>query len=273
MDQPIRLNPETVRQGLGWAQSWTSGPVLCVATADALRFVVVNERRFIASWEWAEETDATYSFFLIPPFVANTLAAHTAYGITGLRVRTNRNHIALSVRDDQGEYVIQWRWQAAAFEAPPFFDQMSQPPQTTLEEKTYMAIADAVHLAIANLGRLEAMEQINRQNLAIVVDFAPGHFNIDGQPIVGHDAQRFYFDPRLIMRGLEVARGRQIGFALTPTDVPGQSILHMISQRENWRIHCALLSILPEEAPTLVGQQVRQVAQSGRLIMRTPPEG
>jgi hypothetical protein len=268
MNEPLRLNPQVIRLGLGWAQSWTDGPILCVITPEATRFVVVSERRFIASWEWAEETDSPYRFFLIPPFIASTLASHTANSITGLRARMNRTHVALTVRDDHGEYVLQWRWRAASFEAPPFFDQMAQTPNETMEEKTYVAIADAVHLAIANLGRLEAMEQIDRQNLAIVVDFEPGHFKIDGQPITVSGEQRYYFDPRLIVRGLEVVRGKHIAFSVAETLIPDQSILYMISERDNWRVQCALLSILPDEKTHIISQRVRTVQKPERLAVR-----
>ncbi len=277
--QPIRLNPETLRRGLGWAQSWTDGPVLCVLTPESVRLVVVSERRFVASWEWMEETESPYRFFLIPPFIASMLAGHAAHNITGLRARINRSHTALTVRDSHGEYVLQWRWQAASFQAPPFFDQMAQFPTETHKE-TYIAIADAVHLAIANLGRLEAMEQINRDNLAIVVEFTPGHFKIDGQPITLSSDQHYYFDPRLIMRGLEVVRGKQVGFSIGQTPIPGQAILYMTSQRDQWRIQCSLLSILPDEKMHIISQRVRPLPQTtGRLEVRersepkTPPPG
>ncbi len=265
MNEPIRLNPQIVRLGLGWAQSWTDGPILCVITPQSTRFVVVSERRFIASWEWIEDTGAPNRYFLIPPFIASTMAGQVAYNISGLRVRVNRTHIALTVRDPHGEYVLQWRWQAASFAAPPFFDLMAQTPTETMEEKTFVAIADAVHLAIANLGRLEALEQINRDKLAIVVDFEPGQFRIDGQPITLGDGQRYYFDPRLIVRGLEVVRGKHIGFAISETTRSGQSVLYMTSERDSWRVQCSLLSILPDETTHIISQQIRTVAKD-RLV-------
>ncbi len=268
MNEPIRLNPEVIRLGLGWAQSWTNGPILCVISPDAIRFTIVSERRFVASWEWAEETEAPYCFFLIPPFIASTLSGQIAYSITGLRARINRTHVALTVRDPNGEYVVQWRWQAASFQAPPFFDQMSQPPDEPLEEKAYMAIADAVHLAIANIGRLEAMEQIDRQQLAILVDFEPGRFTIDGQPITVGSQEGYYFDPRLIVRGLEVVRGKHIGFAIGETLTPEQSILYMVSDRDNWRVQCSLLSIVPDDQTFIISQRVQRTAQTGTLLPR-----
>ncbi|MFC1960579.1 hypothetical protein ACFLYO_07705 [Chloroflexota bacterium] len=268
MQEPLRLDPEIIRLGLGWSQSWTDGPILCVITPDAIRFVVVSDRRFIASWEWKEETETSYRFFLIPPFIAQTLSSHTAYNINSLRARINRTHVALTVRDNHGEYVLQWRWRAASFEAPPFFDQMAQQPTTMLEKQTFMTIADAVHLAIANIGRLEAMEQIDREQLAIVINFGPGKFKIDGQPISTSDDQPFYFDPRLIIRGLEVVRGKHIGFAIAETLIPQQSILYLTSERDNWHVQCALLSLLPDEQTRIVNQRARSIAQTGLLPPR-----
>ena len=259
MSDTLRLNPKIMRQGLGWAQNWSNGPVLCVVTPESTRFQVVSERRFLASWEWLEETDSEPRFFLIPPFVARTLSGHPAYAITTLRARIHRTRVAITVRDKNGEYVLQWRWQATDFAAPPYFDQMSRTPREMLERRTFVAIADAIHLAIANLGQLEAMEQISRRNLAIVVDFSPGQFKIDGQPItLGHE-QRYYFDPRLIVRGLEVVRGKHIGFAVSETPAEGQSVLHMTSERDNWRIQCSLLSLLPDATTTIISQQIRTI--------------
>lgn len=265
MNQLLRLNPKIIRQGLGWALQWTTGPILCVVTPDSIRFQVVNERRFVASWECLAPTGSPPRFFLIPTFVATMLAAPYASNITSLRVQVNRTQVALALQDAKGEYVIQWQWSAADFAAPPFFDQMAEAPAKMLERQTFIAIADAVHLAIANLGRLEAMEQINRQNLAIAVDFAPGHFKIDGQPItLGHE-QLLYFDPRLIVRGLEVARGKHIGFAVSETPRDGLSVLYMTSERENWRIQSSLLSLLPDESTMILSQQVRvRPVQSSR---------
>ena len=57
------------------------------------------------------------------------------------------------------------------------------------------------------------MDQLDRQNLAIMIDFGSGDFKIDGQPITENRGECLYFDPRLIVRGLEVVRGQQIGFA------------------------------------------------------------
>lgn len=256
-NQMLRLDPQTVRQGISWALPWTNGPILVVVTPESIRFQVVNEHRFVATWEWMVPTHSAPRFFLIPPFVASILAAPNATRLTSIHVQIDRTRVSLLLRDKHGEYIVQWQWDGASFAAPPFFDQMAHAPREMLERQTFIAIADAVHLAIANLGRLEAMEQVNRQNLAIVVDFSPGHFKIDGQPItVGHE-QRYYFDPRLIVRGLEIARGKHIGFAVSTTPQDGLSVLYMTSERENWHIQSSLLSLQPDESTTILTQQVR----------------
>lgn len=265
---PIPLNPHAMRLGLGWAQSWTEGgPVLCIISANTVRLVVVRERRFIATWEWPEETESPYRFFLMPPFIASTLAGHDALGLSSMRVRVNRTHVALTVRDRHGEYVLEWRWRAQSFEAPAYFEQMADPPGD-LRHEDYLKVSDAVHLAIANLGRLEMMDDVNRRDLAIMVDFAPGQFRIDGQPIMLGGEARYFFDPRLIVRGLEVVRGDNVGFALDRTTTPGQAILYMSSQRASWRIHCAMLSMLPTEQTEIVRQREYPLAQTGQLTIR-----
>lgn len=249
MAEPIRLNPQVMRTGLGWALSWTNDPILCVISPGSTRFVIVNEQCFIASWEWVEETGAASRFFLTPPFIAKTLAGPAAWDILRIRVSLHRNNVAMTLHDSMGEYLFQWQWDAHSFKAPRAFDLMTAQPDEVMQTG-YVAIADAVHLAVANLGRMEGLEQVQRDRLAMLIDFAPGRLSIDGQEIVAGDPQRFYFDPRLVIRGLEIVRGRTIGFAMTRLDATGQAVLHMNTERDNWQVRCALLSMrLPAETP------------------------
>ncbi len=246
MAEPIRLNPQVMRTGLGWALSWTNGPILCVVAPGFTRFVVVNEHSFVASWEWAEETGAESRFFLVPPFVASTLAGPAAWGLLRIRASLHRNNVAMTIYDKAGEYLLQWQWDPRSFKAPHVFDLMSAQPEDMVQTG-YVTIADAVHLAVANLGRMEGLEEIKRERLAMLIDFAPGRLSIDGQEIMAGDPQRFYFDPRLVIRGLEIVRGRTIGFAMTRLEATGQAILYMNSDRDNWQVRCSLLSMkLPQ---------------------------
>lgn len=262
MDTPFSLDPKILCQGLSWAQGWASGPVLCVLSPDAISLAIASEGRFIAAWEWRGELEAARRFFLIPPFVASMLTSPQAYQIRELTISTRGASVQLFLRDQADSYTIAWRWRAESFQAPPFFEQMLESPKDTVERQTFIAIADAVHLAIANLGRLEGLEQMDRENLAIMVDFSPGHFKIDGQPITLGYEKRYYFDPRLIVRGLEIARGKHIGFSVRETTIPGQSILYMSSDRNGWRVTCAMLSLLPDATTTILSHNVKELNKS-----------
>ncbi|MBN1286420.1 MAG: hypothetical protein JXB47_13560 [Anaerolineae bacterium] len=213
----------------------------------ATRLVVVNDYRFIASWEWNEETESPPCFFLIPPFVASTLASPAAWDLVRLEVMLERNNVAMTLHDDLGTYHLHWRWDPWAFRAPPTFQQMMSQPNDMVQIE-YVYIADAVHLAVANLGRMEGIEKVERERLAMSVDFAPGRLSIDGREIVsGGDARRFYFDPRLVIRGLEVTRARTVGFSLVRSSEKHQAILYISSERDQWQVRCSILSLSSEE--------------------------
>lgn len=274
MTDPIWLNPHVMRTGLSWALSWTNGPILCVVSPGSTRFIVVNDQSFLASWEWAEETGTESRFFLVPPFVARTLAGPAAWDLLRLRAALHRNNVALTLHDAGGEYLLQWQWDAHSFKAPRVFDLMTAQPKETLQAG-YVAIADAVHLAVANLGRMEGLEQVQRERLAMLIDFAPGRLSIDGQEIMTGDPHRFYFDPRLVIRGLEIARGRTIGFAMTRLESTRQAILYMNSERDNWQVRCALLSIRLPPGTSITTYEVTErerARDGGGLISPRPPQ-
>ena len=75
---PIPLDIVAIRRGLGWAQSWTSGPVLCVINDEKLRLVVVDQEHFLACWSLPLPGIQQTHFFLIPSFVSKTLAGQPA---------------------------------------------------------------------------------------------------------------------------------------------------------------------------------------------------
>lgn len=247
MPEPIRLNPHVIRMGLGRALHWTDGPILCMLMPKATRMVVVNDYRFIASWEWTEETESPSCFFLIPPFVANTLSGPAAWDIMRMEVMLERNNVTMSLHDDLGVYRLQWRWDPWTFRAPDAFQRMMTQPNDMVQTE-YVYIADAVHLAVANLGRMEGIEKVERERLAMSIDFAPGRLSIDGREIVrGGSPKHFYFDPRLVIRGLEVTRAHNIGFSMVRADSNSQAILYIASERDQWQVRCSILSLSSDE--------------------------
>jgi hypothetical protein len=236
----IELRPEVLRVGLGWALSWTNGPVLCTLSPSAVRLTAVNEQRFVASWEWQGRTRSDFRFFLIPPFVASTLAGPPAWELHRIKVQSDSQNVAMILEDRRQAYSLRWNWNPATFEAPPVFQQMARMPQDVIQTD-YLTIADSAHLAIAKLGRISMMEDVTQDQLAILINFEPGRLSIDGQKIVEGDPHRYYFDPRLVIRGLEVVRGRSIGFSVTKTGK--RAIFYLCTERENWQIHCSILSL------------------------------
>lgn len=238
-DTPIQLDLTAVRKGLSWAQSWSTGPVLCRIRNQKMQFIAVNDRRFLASWAWdLPNTEANF-FFLIPPFVIATITSPAAYDADSLQVIVRKNLAGLILGQGKQEFRLQWRWDAATFHPPPSFEQMLQMP-TDILQAPYVAIADVVHLALANLV-IETSEHPGEQ-AAIEIDFSPGQFNIDGLSVTMGQAHRFFFDPRMVTRGMEIARGDQIGFAMQPVS-QDRVILYFTSERDGCRIHVAIFSL------------------------------
>jgi hypothetical protein len=136
---------------------------------------------------------------------------------------------------------------------------LDAPPPSARND--YVAVADVVHLAIANLGTLLLNdESIPLEEATIRIDLAA-----ENQP-----PQHYYFDPRLIIRGLEVARGDQISFALTPLE--GQKALfYFMTKREDCLIHCALHSSASHStsAPltTLIIREARPPMADGAWVL------
>lgn len=238
---PTELDIIAVRQGLSWAQSWSNGPVLCRLGNGTMSFVVVNERRFLASWSWPLPQAEGMRFFLIPPFVANTINNPAAYNATALQVMLRKNLVGMVISAGREEFRLQWRWDPSTFKAPKAFDQMLKPPTEEMR-MSYVTVADAVHLAIANLGQMSMEDGMGFEDAVIQIDFAPGQFNIQGQTVNEGTSQRYYFDPRLVLRSLEVSRGEAVGFSIQPVGKE-RAILFFTTQREHWRMHCAVLSI------------------------------
>lgn len=268
-DHPIALDIKAVRKGLGWAQSWSSGTVLCRIHKERFQLIAVTQKEFLASWSWKLPGITTSAFFLIPPFVAATITNPMSYEAEGLEVMVRKTVAGLIIRQGKQEFRLQWRWDPSTFKAPPFFDQMLQPP-TDMMKTPYVAIADVVHLAIANLGNIEGAQDINFDDAAIQIDFSPGQFNVEGKSVTADGNHRYFFDPRLVIRGMEVSRGDQVGFSIEPV-ASERALLYFTTEREGCHIHCAMLSSLYHStnmpATTLTIRETRPPMADGAWIL------
>lgn len=230
---PIPLDIQAVRKGLSWAQSWTSEPVLCRIKDEKMYLIAVSQQRFLVSWAWSLPGITNAQFFLIPPFVISTITNTAAYTADALAVMLKKNVAGLIIKQGKQEFRLQWRWTPDSFKAPKYFEQMLNPPPQMVQS-SYLAIADVVHLAIANLGQINATEEVSFEEAVIEI-------NLPTDESDRPTNIRYYFEPRLVIRGMEVTRGDPIGFAMQPLE-GNRAILHFTTQREDYFIHCAILS-------------------------------
>jgi hypothetical protein len=89
---------------------------------------------------------------------------------------------------------------------------------------------------------IQAQQQIHRTKLAIAVSLTGGHLLVDGQQIQSPVAGQYYFDPRLMVRALEIVHADRVQVGLTKLDPP-RAFLSIVDQQSDHVVHCALLSL------------------------------
>ena len=129
-----------------------------------------------------------------------------------------------------------------AFPAPEAFSQLIQVPEA-LVEVPHLRFSDAVHQAVAKLGRMEAEEQVAPTKLAILIDLDFGRLRVEGEEIVTTASHQFYFDPRLVIRTLEFLKEKTFRVGISPLSGGRRGYLSVVSDHDGWTMHCALLSI------------------------------
>lgn len=275
LNKSIKLDLVALRTGLGWAQSWTKNAILCKVGGGWMRLMVAEPEGFLASWAWPMPEAKQNQFFLIPSFVALTLSGPAAWEASGVEVVLKHNVVGMILRSGTQELRLQWVWQPNDFKSPRDFTLMSQLPDTMISTP-YVSLADMVHLSMANLIKVmsEDEEDVIRTQDAILIDFVPGQINIDGESITQSPQQsRYFFNPRMLMRGMEVVRENQISFAIQPTYREKDSILYLTSHRQGWQVHCALLSVNVSGAVTMPSMRIRETRppmQDGSWFAQRP---
>jgi hypothetical protein len=264
---PIKLDLAAVRKGIGWAQSWTTKPILFVLNEGWMRLITVEQERFLACWSYPMPDHEEKIFFLIPPFASKVLSGPPAWEANELAIVVHKNVVGMILQDTHHqEFRLQWRWNIAGFEAPPHFTTMIHVPETIVKT-SYITFADVIHFAIHSLvNPITAEDDLLHTDTAILIDFVPAQINIDGESVTRDSGKaRYYFNPKLVMRGLEIVRERSIEVAIENLGSK-ESVLYLNSHRENWQVHCAVLSVPvtnPPKQPHMVVQEKHPPLMNG----------
>ena len=231
--------------GIRRASACSEEPILCVAQRRALTFVALDGPRLVISWRFplpaAVDGPLVFSF---PPMIVSHLLAASPQGQDAADLTLKGNEVILNAQDAAGSYELRWRFDLRAFPAPPEMTRMLAIPSTLLR-LDYLRVADAVHQAVAKLVSIESQRQVHRTKLAILVGLSHGHLTVDGQEISVEPVDKYYFDPRLIIRALEYVQADHVELGLTSLSSQ-HAFLSVVNRQPECSVHCALLSIGPE---------------------------
>jgi hypothetical protein len=240
--QRICLVGQVLADGIRQASARSEEPILCLARRNSLTFVAVSGLRLVVSWEFTLPTQAERpAVFVIPPMIVNHLLAVTGPSTDKADLLLDGNNVALITTDELGSYELRWRSDPAGFPAPPEMSRMLVLPDV-LTRFDYLQVSDAVHQAVIQLVTVESHRHIHRTRLAVMVSLSDGHLAVTGQEIETLAINRYYFDPRLVIRALELVRADHVELGLTSLD-PRSAFLSIISRQPDRQVHGALLSI------------------------------
>jgi hypothetical protein len=238
---PIEIDPKVMRTGLRRAMTRSRDTLLCAMGPASIRFIGVGGLRMMVSWEHPL-TGGDSQFYVFPPLVTHLLTSPASEDIRHITLSMAGKDISLGMVNDYNQYQLRWRADLRQFMAPPEFTQMLTVPKGMLT-LNYLSLSDAAHQAIANLVNIQSMQNIPPEKLAILIDFSSSYLTLDGRTIVHGAAGAFYFDPRLIIRALEIFKANTLRVGMTALPVGHRAVLTILAEQDNWRVQCALLSI------------------------------
>ncbi len=239
----LSIAGEVLCSGVRLATSRSEEPILCLLKAETIKFVAVSGLRLVISWEKRlRQPFAASLAFLIPPLVAELLSSKAICSQIAVEFAMVGQMVMARLTDHLGTYEIRWKSDLSTFPAPDAFGQILEVPPVLLDVP-YLKFSDATHQAVAKLARMEAEEQISPSKLAILIDLDFGRLRVDGEEIVTTESRQYYFDPRLVIRALEFLKERNLRVGLTPLPGEQRAYLSLLSEEENWTVHCSLLSI------------------------------
>jgi hypothetical protein len=239
----VRVAGQVLSTGIRQAIARSEDSLICFVKPDSIRFVAVSGLRMVVSWETQLQPPATgSSVFLVPPMIADLLMSESVRSQSSVEISRRGKDVLLRLVDHLGSHEIRWKSDLASFPAPPEFSELLKVPDVLIDVP-YLRISDAIHQAVAKLVRLESDEQVSQSKLAILIDLDFGRLSVNGQEIVVGKSRQYYFDPRLVIRALEVIKDRTIRVGISPIqDVP-RAYLSFLAEQEGWTVQCSLLSI------------------------------
>ncbi|MBN1135690.1 MAG: hypothetical protein JXM73_03850 [Anaerolineae bacterium] len=240
--QRICLVGQVLADGIRRASARSEEPILCLARRNSLAFVAVSGLRLVVSWEFLLPTRIERpAIFVIPPVIVNHLLAVTGPSTEKADLVLTGNDVALVTSDELGSYELRWRSDPGGFPAPPEMSRLLVLPAAPIR-LDYLQVSDAVHQAVIQLAAMEANRHIHRTRLAVMVSLDNGHLSVIGQEIEARAVNRYYFDPRLVIRALELVKADCVEVGLTSLG-PRSAFLSIVNRQPDRLVHGALLSI------------------------------
>ncbi len=239
---PVEIDPQVMRTGLKRAMTRGNDAVLCVLGPSSIRYVSASDMRMVVCWEHVLAGPADSQFYVFPALALHFLTSRPGQQLKRTTLCSTGKNIVLGIADESGQYEMRWRSDLSRFPAPPEFAQMLAVPKGLITIR-YLSLSDAAHQAVANLVNLQSMRNVPTEKLAILMDFQAGSLMLDGQPIVRGASGAYYFDPRLIIRALELFKSNILRIGITPLPTSHRAILTMLADQEGWHVQCGLLSV------------------------------
>lgn len=230
--------------GIQKVRSRTTEPLLCLVREKKIMLIAMSSIRLVVSWEARLSQAASGNLtFLLPPVVADWLSCEIVGKQAGVVLATQDRSAIVRLADHLGSYNLHWKFDLASLAAPRELQHLLKAPKEVVRVP-HLSFSDAAHQAVAKLGCMHASRQISPSKLAMLVDLNFGRLRVDGEVIATADSQRYFFDPRLVIRAMEFLKAETIAVGITPLrGDEGRGCLSLLSTDGEWNVHCALLSI------------------------------
>jgi len=239
---PTVIDPQVMRTGLKRTMTRSQGPLLCILRLASIRFIRMSGMRMLVSWEHTIAGPPSPQHYVFPVLVTWLLASTLGRELTHITLSTAGKATVLGMEDEHNQHQLRWRTDLRQFLAAPEFAQMVAAPKGMIT-LSYLSLSDAAHEAVANLVNLQSMHNIPSEKLAVLVDFSSSLLTLAGRTVGLGARGAYYFDPRLIIRTLEIIKSKTLQVGITPLPVGHRAVLTMMANQDGGRVQCALLSI------------------------------